>query len=160
MEEKVIVKSMTNGRIGVTIPDLKIRKNWPRKGSTVTFNKSDLQEAMFDPGFEYMLKTGILYIEDMDVKKELELEPQEAKEPTNIIVFTDAQMKRLCTVAPLRDFKEALEKVSVEQARALADYAIQNNMMDFDKAEVLKKKCGKDIVAAVMLKRQNEEKEK
>lgn len=158
MEEKVVVKSMTNGKIGVTIPDLKIRKNWPRKGSTVTFKKEELQEAMFDPGFEYMLKTGILYIEDMEVKKELELEPKDVKEPQNIVVFNDAQMKRLCTVAPLKDFKEAVAKVSVEQVRALATYAIENNMMDFDKAEVIKKACGKDVISAVMLKRKNEEK--
>ena len=158
MEEKVIIKSTVTGSVGVTIPDLKIRKNWPRKGSTVTFKKDELAEAMYDPGFDYMLKTGMLYIEDMEVKKELELEPEDAKEPENIIVFTEAQMKRLIGPAPIKDFKEALEKVSNEQVKCLAEYAIANGMLDYDKNDAIKERCGKDVMAAIALKRANEEK--
>ena len=52
-----------------------------------------------------MIDSGMLYIEDMAVKKELGLEPEDAKEPVNIIVLSDKEMRHYITM-PLAQFKE------------------------------------------------------
>ena len=70
-------------------------------------DKDALSEAMYEPGVASMFRKGILYIEDMDTKKELGLEPDGATEPENIIVLTGAQMTRYLKVAPARDLDAA-----------------------------------------------------
>ena len=55
----------------------------------------------------------------METKEEVGLEPDDATEPENIIVLTDAQMTRLLKVAPIRDMKEMMSKLSKQQKENL-----------------------------------------
>ena len=50
---------------------------------------------------------------------------------------------------PMFEFRTSVEELSIENARALADYAIEHKITNFDKCEVLKAKTGKDILMAV-----------
>ena len=112
---------------------------------------------MYDPGSEYMFRTGMLYIEDMDIKKEIGLEPEEATEPVNIIVLDEKQLNRYLTVMPLHEFKENVKKLSIEQAKNLVDYAVQKETITFDKAEFLEKVTGLNAMSMIQLNRKNKE---
>ena len=104
-----------------------------------------------------MFRTGMLYIEDMEVKKELGLEPEDATEPENIIVLSDAEMKRYLTVLPLHEFKEKLANLSIEQKKNMVDYAVENEIINLEKCELLKEATGLNIVRMIELNRQNKE---
>ena len=112
---------------------------------------------MFDPGFHNMLTMGMLYIEDMEVKKELDLEPQDAVEPVNIIVLNDKQKRQYLTELSLVGFKDKVKKLGRTQLEELADYAIDHRLLDVDKCNVLKEACGRDVINAVRLNEQNKE---
>lgn len=157
MDEKICVVSTVNGNIGMTVPQLNFRKEWARKGAKVMIKKEILEEALYDPGVEYMFNNGMLYIEDLEAKKALGLEPEDAKEPENIIVLNDKQMKRYLTVAPTRELKEILGKLSQEQRKNLVDYAIENNVTDIDKCNLLEEATGINVLNAIILKRKQEE---
>ena len=49
--------------------------------------------AMFDPAFSNMVREGYLYIEDLDVKKEIGIEPEDAEKPTHILM-DEKELKR------------------------------------------------------------------
>jgi len=157
MDEKICVVSTVNGNIGINLPHLNYRKDWPRKGSKVMIKKEILEEALYDPGVEYMLNNGMLYIEDLEAKKALGLEPEDADEPENIIVLTEKQMKRYLTVAPARELKEVLSKLSPEQRKNFVDFAIDNNITAVDRCEMLQEATGIDVLNAIILKRKQEE---
>ena len=158
---KINVKSMTVGEVSVFEPAIPFRASWPAKGSTRPIEEDTLEQLMYTPGFEYMIKQGMLYIEDMDAKKKLGIEPEEAKEPVNIMPLTDADKKKYLTVYGLDKFKEVIKKLSIEQINDLADYAIEHEIADFEKGEIIKKALSKlydkDIIKAIQLKRQNKE---
>lgn len=155
--DKVKIVSQHKGPISVRIPDLRFSREWPRKGASVQVDKSTLEEMLFDNGFRYMIDMGMLYIEDLEVKKELGLEPEDATQPVNIIVLSDADMKRMMGVMPFFDFNEKLKSLNYEQLQALADYAITNEMGDYQKCDAIKKACGKDILTAIRLNREDKE---
>lgn len=157
MSDKVKVTSMTKGQIVISVPDLRFKREWPKKNTTLPIDKDILREAIFIPGVEYMFKQGILYIDDMDFKIELGLEPETAKEPVNIIALTDAQMKRILTVLPITELKRELEKLTSTQKKELATYAIENECVDMAKIDVLNASLNIDLLRAVQLKRQNQE---
>lgn len=157
MENKVKVKSLVKGRIGIYLPDLKINMRWDRKGQTRQFDFDTLQEALFDPGTEYMFKEGMLGIEDMEQKIALGLEPEGATEPQFIKTLDDAAMKRMMTVMPDFEFKEEIKTVPREQVLNLVDYAIEHEYSDIKKCDILKEITGIDVISAIRLNREDKE---
>lgn len=154
---KVKIINMVDHVVHVGSDELRFNRTWPRKDAVVAVESDLLNELMYDPGFEYMIRTGILYIEDMEVKKELGLEPEDAIEPENIIVLNDAQRKDLMIKVPIAEFEEKVNKLGKEQQKALVDYAIEHRYGDFEKSKILKNLTGRDVVKAIQLAMQNEE---
>lgn len=156
-KKKVTVTSTVNGTTSIYLPHLNFKKEWPAKGAKNLIEADLLEEMMFDPGTEYMFKTGMLDIEDMDTKIKMGLEPEGAKEPVNVIVLSNEQMKRLLTTTPLNEFKSKMKKVSIEQVQNIVDYAIDNELAPLDKCDVLRDLSGTDILKAITLKREAKE---
>lgn len=157
MNERVIVKSMVNGIVGITMPNSRIKKIWPKKGTKLPVEKDLLREAIYDPGVEYMFKKGILYIDDMDFKIELGLEPEGAKTPTEIIPVDEKYLNRVLKLMPLSEMKAAINKMSDNQKKELLDYAVKQNDIQLDRLGVLKELTGIDILKVIELDRQREE---
>ena len=157
MEKKIKVKNLVKGRVGITLPDLRLNVNWDRKGQTRMIDFDTLQEALYDYGTEYMFKEGMLGIDDMETKIALGLEPEGATEPQFIKVLDDDQMKRMMTVMPIFEFKKELKGVPREQVLNLVDYAVQNEYSDIKKCDVLKEITGIDVISAIRLNREDKE---
>lgn len=153
MDKKVKVASLVSQRIVLTVPDLRLRRVWEKKGAVMTIPFEQLEEAMYSPGVENLFRNGLLGIDDMEVKIALGLEPEGAKEPTNIITLNDGQRQRYLTVMPLHEFKEKLKELPIEQINELAAYAIEHEILNFDKSEEIKKYVNVDVMRAVQLNR-------
>ena len=157
MEKKVKVENLISSRVNIVIPELSLRRVWEKKGAVKTIPLEQLEEAMYNPGVEALFRDGTLGIEDMEVKRYLGLEPEDAEEPVNIIILNDQQRKRYLTVMPVAEFKEKIRELPIEQVRELAQYAIQNEIANFDKAEIIKKMVGTDIIATIQLNKADQE---
>lgn len=151
MDKKVKIVNLISSRVNISVPESNVRLVWERKDAIRTISLDKLEELMYNPGVEALFSQGVLGIEDMEVKKVLGLEPEDAKEPVNIITLNDAQRKRYLTVMPLPEFKENLKKLSIDQVRELAQYAIENEIMDYDKSEAVLKRAGVDIIGTIQL---------
>lgn len=156
-DTKIKIKSMTNGRIGIKIPELRLNRTWEKKRSVTDIDFDTLSQAMYYPGVDYMFKEGILYIDDMEAKIALGLEEENTTEPKNIIILTDAQRDRYLKVMPFHEFKAEVAKLNWEQLQALVEYAIEKEYMDIDKSEFLKSLTQVDIIRAIQLNRQDKE---
>ena len=157
MEKKVKVENLISSRVNIVIPELSLRRVWEKKGAVKTIPLEQLEEAMYNPGVEALFRDGTLGIEDMEVKRYLGLEPEDAEEPVNIIILNDQQRKRYLTVMPTAEFKEKIRELPIEQVRELAQYAIQNEIANFDKAEIIKQMIGTDIIGTIQLNKADQE---
>ncbi len=157
METKVKVKSLISSHVLLSVPELRLRREWEKKGAVKTIPFDQLEEAMYSPGVEALFTEGALGIDDMEVKIALGLEPPEAKEPVNIIILTDAQRERYLKNMPMVDFRQKVKELPQEQLVELAEYAIAHQIVDFDKSELLLKLTDIDIMGAIKLNRDNNE---
>ena len=153
MDKKVKVVSLVSQRVVLTVPDLRLRRVWEKKGAVATIPFDQLEEAMYSPGVENLFKNGILGINDMEIKIALGLEPEGATAPVNIIVLTDDERKRYLTSMPTFEFREKIKELPIEQINELAAYAIANEIADYDKSEIIKKYVDIDIIRAIKLNR-------
>ncbi len=158
MNDKIYVKSMVNGSVGIYLPDLRLRKEWPRKGTRLPIDREVLKEAIFyDVGVERMLREGVLFIEDMDFKIEVGLEPEEATQPVNVVELDDRLSQRAIKLMPVQELKTLLGKLSSSQKSSLAEYAINHYTdMAMDRVSLLSEACGINILNAVQAKQQME----
>lgn len=154
---KVTVVSTVNHEVGIAIPELRFKHDWRGIGSKISIEKELLEQMMFDPGVAYMFETGMLYIEDMEVKKELGLEPEDATEPQNIIILDNKMMDRMIGAMPLHEFKEKARSVSKEQLKNLVDYAVEKEQISFEKSDFLKELTGLNAIKLIEFKRANKE---
>ena len=158
MEDKVKITNLVSSRVNIDIPEMRLSRIWEKKGVVRVIPFDQLEEAIYTPGVEALFTNGILGIEDLDVKKKLGLEPDDAEEPVNIITLNDQQRKRYLTVMPIEEFRVKIKQLPIEQVRELADYAIENEIMNYDKAEIIKKMVGTDIISSIQLDKADKEK--
>jgi hypothetical protein len=157
MENKqVIITSMTKSRVGINVPHLFLKQIWEKKGAKKPIAFETLQQAFYDPSVEYLLRQGMLYIEDKEARVALGLEEEDAEEPA-IIILSDNDMQRYLTIMPIFEFKQKVKELCKEQVRALVDYAIENELTNYDKCMFLKELVGTDIIRAVQLNHDNME---
>lgn len=155
MEDKQITLVNTiEAYVGIEVPELRLKRLWERKGAKKSIPMSVLREAVYYPSVEYLLKEGILYIEDLDAKIELGLESEEARQPgakLNIQVLKDTEINRLLTVVPFYEFKQKVQELPKEQVRSIVDYAVMHEITDFEKCNFLKELTEFDIIRTVQL---------
>lgn len=157
MENKqVMITNTIKSRVGINVPDLHLKRVWEKKGVKKPIDFETLQQAFYDPSVEYLLREGILYIDDMEVKIALGLEEEDAESPT-IVILSDNDLKRYLTAMPTFEFKEKIKTLGREQIQALVDYAIENELTPYDKCEILKEITQTDIIRAVQLNRDDKE---
>lgn len=155
--EKVKVVNLISSRVNINLPDMRFSRIWEKKGAVKSIPFDQLEEALYNPGVEALFVEGILGINDLETKKKLGLEPDEVEEPVNIIILDDSQRKRYLTVMPLPEFKEKIKQLPIEQIRELVQYAIDNEIVNFDKSEILKKITGTDIIGSIQMNKADEE---
>ena len=153
MSDKIKVISQYNGRCGIDNGDLRISRRWPARGSYVMFDKEVLEELMYDPAFKNMIDEGYLYIENLEVKKELGIEPEEAT-TAKIIYLSDKELDRYWKIMPLPQFKTEIKQLTKVQLDSLADYAIlHGNDGSIQKANYLTQITGRNILKGIELQK-------
>ncbi|MBR4890099.1 MAG: hypothetical protein IKU15_02130 [Clostridia bacterium] len=137
-----------------------MKRTFPGKGAVQVLPFDTVEQLLWDNGFQYMIKSGQLYIDDMQTKIDLGLENPDAKVPTNIKVLTPEQILTLLKVRTVEEFKKEVSTISVEQCNEIVKYAVENNLVDNDKVNYLRERTGKDVIAMIARKRLEAEAEK
>lgn len=149
----VNLQNMVNKTIGLNKPEYGVKRKWTKKGQIIPLPFDTVQQMIYDEGFSKMLERGYLYIDSMQDKIDLGLEPYGATEPENIKVLTDDKIKDMLIKYPITTFKGELKKYNDAQINALVNYAIANEVLDAEKCSLLKDITGIDILKAVALNR-------
>jgi len=150
-------KNTMPGKVVVHEPAYGIHREFLGKGTVQTIPFDVVEQLLWRPGFKNMVTSGILYIDNMQDKIDLQLEEPDTKVPTKIKIFTEEQILTLLKVKSFEDFVAELSTVSVDQANAVVDYAIEHSIVDTKKVDYLKKVTNRDIVKSIAKKREAEE---
>lgn len=147
----VIIKNMLNANVSVKKPQYGINRTWTQFGQPMRLPFEAVEQLLWDTGFSNMIRSGILYIEDMQDKIDLGLEPAGAKEPENIIVLTEKQMADLWNNKPVEVFKAEVRKLPQMQIDNLIGYAIKNKCTDVEKCTFIKLNYKRDILKSISI---------
>ena len=152
----ITIKSTVKAIVVMNVPSLNLRRTWQKKGAIQKIPMELLEQAIYDPGVEYLFRSGTLYIEDMEAKIVLGLEEPGTEVPTKIIALTTEEAEKLLKNTALKDFREKVASLSQDQANELVNVAIDLKITDYQRAQILKEKTGIDVFKFVI---ENEAKE-
>lgn len=152
----VYLKNMVNKTVGVKIADYGVNRKWTQKGQVIPLPYDTVEQMLWHEGFRKMIDRGILYIESMQDKIDLGLEPAGATEPENIKVLTDSQIQNLLVSQPYTVFKKEISELTMTQINNIVNYAIANDIVDVQKCELLQKLTNIDILKAISTKKELE----
>lgn len=155
--ERVEIINTIKAQVGFRVPNSNIRKQFRGKYARIIMTFEDLEQAFYEPGVSYLFETGILYIENMAVKKRLGLEDEDATEPTKLIMITDKEAKDLLEDATIKEFSDKVETLSAEQLRELAETAVDMEIDNMRKANILQGATGIDVLRRIRDKRELKE---
>ena len=157
MSDKVKIISSFDGRCGIDNSDLHISRRWPARGASVMLDKEVIEELMYDDAFRNMVQDGTLYIEDLELKKELGIEPEDAETPT-IIYLSDKELERFWKNMPLAQFKVEVKKLRKAQIDSLVDYAVEHgDDGSIPKANFLTEISGRNVLKGIELRKSIQE---
>ncbi len=88
-ERFVTLISNDTGIIIMNSDDLRIRLTFERKGAKKMVPFNDMRMMVYQPDVEYLLKEGMVIVEDMQDRIDLGLEQPGTTEPTEVIALTD-----------------------------------------------------------------------
>lgn len=151
----IVIENTANAIVSLTVPNTNVSRTWSQRGAKATLPFGDLEQAYYTQGGGYLFNNGILYIEDLEAKIALGLEEAkedgdvEDKSNLKIKKYVDADFDELMNGASMKAFKEELEKMSPEQRRTFADYAIEHEISNYNKAKVIKELVGVDVIAII-----------
>lgn len=156
----VKITSMVNKTVGVKRPELGVNRKWTQKGQIMPIPYDIVEQLLWTEGFRNMIDRGILYIDNLQDKIDLGLEPYDAKEPQNIIVLTDIQIANLLKNVPFVAFKQEISKLGMTQIKEIVNYAILHEVVDVQKADLLRQITGTDILKRISFNKDMNEAEK
>ena len=146
----ITIKSTVKAIVVMNVPSLNLRRTWQKKGAIQKIPMELLEQAIYDPGVEYLFRSGTLYIEDMEAKIALGLEEPGTEVPTKIIALTTEEAEKLLKNTALKDFREKVASLSQDQANELVNVAIDLKITDYQRAQILKEKTGIDVFKFVI----------
>ena len=144
---KIVVKSMVNYTVGLTIPDLRFKREFSKEGETKLIDFDVLSEGITSLGVKTLFDEGILYIENKQDRIDLGIEDE--NEPEKFKILNRGQILKLLKVDPISKLQEILEVLPREQINRIAEVAIEEKFTDFDKCNLIKKSCGIDVISSV-----------
>lgn len=145
---QVLLKNMMDAVVSVVKPDYGIRRKWNKRNQVMALPFDIVEQLLWDRGFRNLIDSGILYIEDMQTKIDLGLEPEGADQPVNIRSLNDQDMQNIWN-APIAVFKKEIEELPQIQIDNLVEYAIAHDIADAAKCGHIKQLTGKDILKAI-----------
>lgn len=156
MSNQVRVQSKVDYSVGLIIPEYRVKKIFTQAEQIALVDKEALKEGLYLYGVKTLFSEGILYVMDTEDRIELGLEvPDEIPQ----IIMNPSQMAAFLVTSSLSDFKEKINRMSNEQINSLVKIAIEKKYTDFEKAEFLKSKTGRDVLKTVSLLNENDEAE-
>ena len=145
---KTTIKNISKFEISINLPNVRFRRTLrPKQGFIAT--EDVLDDFTFDPGCRTLVKNGYLTVisENEEVVAQIDMPEKKTAEEVDI--------EELLTKKTHKELKAVLDDATDALKDAIAKTAIEMNIGDPARSQIIKMYCGVDVLQALAL--QNKE---
>ncbi len=145
---KITLKNISSATVVVSLPDIRFNRTLA-PGRVVPIEKEQYDEMMFDAGVQNLLRAGYIRFDGLEEEEEAVVveEALEAKTIEKMIEDRD-----------ITAFAKFIPTAGIAEKETVVKYAVNNNVTDGAFTALIKKYCGVDVINAIAIKHQAEEK--
>ena len=143
----VEVENVGNGSVSYRLPQNPlIKRKWSKPGAKKKIDLEEIREIISTLGGENLFAENLL-IKDIEARKELELPVEEE------LILDEKAMGGLIK-GPLNKLSEVLPQLSETQQKRMAHKAIEMNIDNMSKADILREHTGVNVSRAIQEKKE------
>ena len=147
---KITLKNISSATVvvGSTNGNIKSRSLAPNR--IITLTPEEYEDLMYEPGIQNMIRGGYIKINGVDEERAVIETPNNVLEKDSIIKMINN-----------RDYASFTKYIKVAPAAAkdtIVQYIVENNIVDNAFTALIKTYCDIDVIQAIAIKHQSEEK--
>lgn len=147
---RITLKNISSGTVVVGSPNSNIRTRSLSPGRIITLTTEEYEDLMYEPGIQNMIRGGYIKIDGIEEDRAVIETPSNVKEKEEIIRMIDE-----------KDFTAFAKYIQIAPSAAketIVRYIVDNNITDSAFTALIKKYCDIDVIQAIAMKHQSEEK--
>ena len=147
---KITLKNISSATVVIGSTSSSIRSRSLAPGRVITLTPTEYEDLMYEPGVQNMLRGGYIKIDGLQEERAVIETPSNVKDRNEIIEMIDN-----------RDITAFARYIKVAPSAAkdtIVQYVVDNNITDNAFTALIKTYCGIDVIQAISVKHQAEEK--
>ena len=147
---KITLKNISSATVVIGSVNSSIRSRSLAPNRVITLTPEEYEDLMYEPGIQNMIRGGYIKIDGVEEDRAVIETPWNVKERDEIIKMLDN-----------RDITAFAKYITVATSAAkdtIVQYVVENNITDNAFTALIKKYCDVDVIQAIAVKHQAEEK--
>ena len=147
---KITLKNISSATVVIGSTNGTVRSRSLAPGRVITLTPSEYEDLMYEPGVQNMIRGGYIKIDGVQEDRAVIETPTNVMEKDDIIKMIEA-----------RDITAFAKYIQIAPSAAkdtIVQYVVDHNITDNAFTALIKKYCGVDVIQAISVKHQAEEK--
>ena len=147
---KITLKNISSATVVVGTSDGSMRSRSLSPNRVITLTPTEYEDLMYEPGIQNMIRGGYIKIEGVPEERAV------IETPTNVM-----SRDEIINMIEKRDFAAFTNYIKIAPSAAkdtIVQYVVENNITDNAFTALIKTYCGIDVIQAISVKHQAEEK--
>lgn len=146
---KITVKNISSATAVLSVPEIKFNRSLT-PGRAIPITQEQYDDLLFDAGIQTMVRNGYIRFEGVEEGAEVEVNEEAIKDKATI--------EEMMSNRDISAFARFIPGASPAAKDTIVQYAVENNITDNAFTALIKKYCNVDIINAITIKHQSEEK--
>ena len=147
---KITLKNISSATVVIGSSNSTVRSRSLAPNRIITLTPSEYEDLMYEPGIQNMIRGGYIKIEGVQEDRAVIEEPTNVKERDEII--------KMINDRDITGFAKYIKIAPSAAKDTIVQYVVDNNITDNAFTALIKTYCGIDVIQAISVKHQAEEK--
>ena len=144
----ITLKNISSATVALSYPEIRFNRSLA-PGRTIALTQEQYDELSFDPGIQNLINTGYIKIEGVE-EDAMAIDESTALDRIDIV--------KMINNKDYAAFTKFIPTATVAEKETAVQYIVANNITDNAFAALIKKYCDVDVIQAISIKHQAEEK--
>ena len=147
----ITVKNISTSMVYLVIPTMNFMREM-RPGRVLPLSQEEYEELHFDPGFNALVDGHYVKVEGVDLGKDTDVNAVEEK------VYEQTDIEKMLDNLDITKFAKFIPTAAAGEKESVVQLAIDKGITNSAFVALIKKYCDVDIISAINMKHQAEEK--
>ena len=147
---KITLKNISSATVVIGSTNSTMRSRSLAPGRIITLTPSEYEDLMYEPGVQNMIRGGYIRIDGVQEERAV------IETPTN--VMDKDEIVKMIDNKDITAFAKYIKIAPSAAKETIVQYVVDNNITDNAFTALIKTYCGVDVIQAISVKHQAEEK--